>query len=197
MLFTQIATAEISICGGQKLYVAEGLKNPSFLLSKFDFFKKKLYILYKENIMNKKINSEINFSDSDFKIKIGTTNKKNPETLYIQIGTYIKPSEIKSSYVDDVMLFDKSSKYFFKDKLKTSDIYNKNFILITDVAEERINTKKKSFMEMQIHLKRNKNDKKTFKIISKELYTEYISDFVLFLKETFNKKGFEYYKTKK
>ena len=147
--------------------------------------------------MNKKINSEINFSDSDFKIKIGTTNKKNPETLYIQIGTYIKPSEIKPSYIDDVTLFDKSSKYFFKDKLKTSDIYNKNFILITDVAEERINTKKKSFMEMQIHLKRNKNDKKTFKIISKELYTEYISDFVLFLKETFNKKGFEYYKTKK
>ena len=79
--------------------------------------------------MNKKINSEINFSDSDFKVKIGTTNKKNPETLYIQIGTYIKPSEIKPSYVDDVTLFDKSSKYFFKDKLKTSDIYNKNFIL--------------------------------------------------------------------
>ena len=39
--------------------------------------------------------------------------------------------------------------------------------------------------------------KKTFKNISKELYTEYISDFVLFLKDTFNKKGFEYYKTKK
>jgi hypothetical protein len=50
MLFTQIATAEISICGGQKLYVAEGLKNPSFLLPKFDFLKKNFIFYIKKTL---------------------------------------------------------------------------------------------------------------------------------------------------
>lgn len=147
--------------------------------------------------MEKKINSEIKFSDLDFKVKIGTTNKKKPDTLYVQIGTYIKPCDTKTSYAEDIVSVDKASKYFFKNKLNTTDIYNKNFILITDIAEERINVKKKSFMEMQIHLKRNIKDKKTFKSISKELYNDYINEFIIFLKDTFNKKGFEYYKTKK
>lgn len=61
MLFTQIATAEISICGGQKLYVAEGVKNPSFLLSKFDFLKKNLYILYKKTLWRKKLIVKLKF----------------------------------------------------------------------------------------------------------------------------------------
>ena len=59
--------------------------------------------------MEKKINSEIKIHDNDFKIKIGTTNKKNPETLYVQIGTYIKPCSIKLMFKESILSLRKSS----------------------------------------------------------------------------------------
>lgn len=145
----------------------------------------------------KKINSEIKIQDSEFKIKIGTTDKKQPNTLYVQIGTYIKPNDKKTSYINDIDKINKISKNFFKTKLENNDIYSKNFIFITDIADERINTKKKSFMEIQIHFKRNNKNKESFKIASNELYEYCINDFVNILKETFSQTGFEYFKTKK
>ena len=147
--------------------------------------------------MYKKINSEIKIQDPEFKIKIGTTDKKNPNILYIQIGTYIKPNNKKISYNEDITYIDKISKNYFKEKFKNSDIYSKNFIFVTDVADERINVKKKSFLEMEIHLKRINKNNESFIAVSKELYNYCINDFVYTLKETFTHNGFEYFKTKK
>ena len=54
--------------------------------------------------MIKKINSEIKFHDNKFKIKIGTIDKKNPDTIYIELGTYITPIDIKDSYNEGYFL---------------------------------------------------------------------------------------------
>ena len=148
-------------------------------------------------MIEKKIHSEINFFDPDFKIKICTTNKKNPETVYIQLGTYLKPIEKKTLYTDEINLFDKKSKKFLQNKLKESLKYNKDFILVIDIADERMNIDKKSFLDIQIHLKRNNKKDTNFKNISKELYKEQVLDFVSFLKENLNDVGFEYFKNKK
>jgi hypothetical protein len=146
---------------------------------------------------NKKIHSEINFFDTDFKIKICTTNKKNPETLYVQLGTYLKPIEEKNMYTDEMYEFDKISNHYLRDKLKNSQKYSKNFILVTEIADERMNTNKKSFLDIQIHFKRSLKKDDNFKKISNELYSEHISDFIFFIKKKLNDVGFEYFKNKK
>jgi hypothetical protein len=145
----------------------------------------------------KKIHSEVKFSDSDFKIKICTIDKKNPEIIYTQIGTYLKPIEKKQMYSDEIINFDKKSKKYLQNKLVKSTKYNKDFIFVVDIADERINVDKKSFLEIQIHFKRKDKKDETFKELSKELYTDYISDFVLYAKKSLNEIGFEYFKNKK
>ena len=148
-------------------------------------------------MLQKKIHSEIKFSDPDFNIKIGTTNKKKPEVVYVQIGTYLKPNEDKNTYYEDIKIFDKLSKNYLSNKLKNSSKYNKDFILITDIADERMNINKKSFLEIQIHLKRYLEKDMTFKTLTNDLYSEHITDFIYFLKENLKENGFEYCKNKK
>lgn len=147
-------------------------------------------------MINKKIHSEINFYDTDFKVKICTTNKKNPEIVYIQLGTYLKPLEKKSIYTNEIDFFDKNSKKFLRNKLKHSLSYDNDFIFIIDIADERMNIDKKSFLDIQIHIKRSNNDEKNFKNISKKLYNECVLDFISFIKENLNDIGFEYFKNK-
>ena len=84
----------------------------------------------------KNIHSEINFFDDDFKVKICTINKKNPDILYAQIGTYLKPIEKKNLYREEIESFDKLSKKYLQRKLKESSLYNNDFILVIDVADE-------------------------------------------------------------
>lgn len=73
MLFVQIATAEIFICEGQKLYVAEGLSTPHFILTLgVDFFKKTiiLYIYIKlETICIKKLIVKLKYRTQNLKSK--------------------------------------------------------------------------------------------------------------------------------
>lgn len=145
----------------------------------------------------KNIHSEISFFDDDFKVKICTINKKNPDILYAQIGTYLKPIEKKNLYREEIESFDKLSKKYLQRKLKESSLYNNDFILVIDVADERINVNKKSFMDIQIHFKCKNRDNRNFKEISNNLYNEYISDFILYMKKNLSVFGFEYFKNKK
>ena len=62
-------------------------------------------------MIGKNIHSEIKFSDNDFKVKICTINKKNPDILYTQIGTYLKPIEKKNLYTEE---FQNMLKYLIK-----------------------------------------------------------------------------------
>ena len=70
----------------------------------------------------KKINSEIKFNDGIFKVKIGTTNKKHPDIIYIEIGTYISPNEEKKSYKNDVFSLDSEMRKYL-DATLTSTRY--------------------------------------------------------------------------
>lgn len=71
MLFVQIATAEIFICEGQKLYVAEGLSTPHFILTLgVDFFKKTIILYIKlETICIKKLIVKLKYRTQNLKSK--------------------------------------------------------------------------------------------------------------------------------
>ena len=45
--------------------------------------------------MARKINSEQTVDNDSFKLKVGTTDKKNPKTIYIDCGFFIEPKEEK------------------------------------------------------------------------------------------------------
>lgn len=144
----------------------------------------------------KTINSEKTFQDKNFKIKIGTTNKKNPDTLYVKIGTYIKPLDIMESYTDYFNNFNKKAKKYIKKLIDENKNCCKNFILITDIADERILKNKKSYLDMQIYFKLNTN-KETFKELTNYMYTKYAINIVSYVKDELKNNDFECYKNKK
>lgn len=148
-------------------------------------------------MIGKNIHSEIKFFDNDFKVKICTINKKNPDILYTQIGTYLKPIEKKNLYTEEFEIFDKISKKYLQKKLKNSSLYNNEFILVIDIADERINVNKKSFLDIQIHFKCKNRNNKNFKEISNNLYEDCIVDYLSFVKNNLTSFGFEYFKNKK
>lgn len=148
----------------------------------------------------KKINSEIKLEDEHFKIKIGTTNKKYPDTVYVEMGSYIAPLLDKRSYEMDINNFEKMAKRYVKRVMDDGDACNHDFIFVTDVANERIMQGKKSYLEMQLYLKPTantiSNNDKDFKKISGKINSEYLAKIVPYLKASIANNGFEYSKTK-
>ena len=150
--------------------------------------------------MGRKINSEIKYDNKDFKIKIGTTDKKKPESVYIEIGTYISPLSKKMNYLEEISYFEKSTKAYLKNKIKENNFFEKdNFITIIEIAEERINLNKKSYLEVQMYLKNTFEFRKNkiFKDLSNEIYDCYVKDSTEYIKNELESLGFEYVKNKK
>lgn len=150
--------------------------------------------------MKKKINSEINYQNTNFKVKIGTIDKKNPETVYVQLGTYITPKKEKDNYSENIDIFKKTTKNFIKQKLETKDLCDSNnFITIIDIADDRILYNKKSYLEIQLYLKNNLDmlNNKVFKNISKDIHNYYINDSINFVENELNNLGFLCTKKKK
>ena len=50
-----------------------------------------------------RLNSEKTIANDNFKIKIGTTNKVNPQVVYVEGKTFIKPLVEKDDYSKDVV----------------------------------------------------------------------------------------------
>lgn len=125
--------------------------------------------------MAKRFNSEKKIEKNGFKIKIGTTNRLNPNTVYIDLGGYIVPQYEKDKYFEEFSSIDKS----FNKKLKNSlnkEVYESNFICVLDTAYERMQKGKKSYISMQCHLKQ-KNKLTTDEILSEtENLTNIITD---------------------
>lgn len=147
--------------------------------------------------MSKLINSEQKYNHQNFKVKIGTINKKNPEVVYINLGTYIKPNEIKNSFSDYIIEFDKKTRFFVKKLIVDKNTCYKDFILVTDIADERINKNKKSYLDLQIFLKPKNNETKLFKAIAGNIYDEYATNIITYVKNELYNNNIECYKTKK
>ena len=144
----------------------------------------------------KKINSEIKFNDNNFKVKIGTTDKKTPNTFYLELGTYITPLEKKTSYTEDIINFEKDTKTYIKKQLSASNI-SKDFIMVVDVADERMSIDKKSYMEIQVFIKSGNTHNLVFKELSNTFHKDYVINLIEHVKNDLNELGFNYSKSKK
>ena len=107
--------------------------------------------------MAKRLNTETKLNKNGFKIKVGTTNRLNPNTIYIDLGGYIVPQEDKNSYDDDVVELDKMFNKQLKTRLSKSGVFDKKYICIIETAQERMKRGKKSYISMQCHLKQSGN----------------------------------------
>lgn len=147
--------------------------------------------------MTKNICSEVSLENPYFKLKIGTINKKNPTTFYVEGGTFITPVEEED---DDISYKEKMAnvyKAMSQGIIRiTSEAKNiqKTFIANIDVADERMKTGKKTYFTFQYYLHQNGEPVPFSKITEDgERYTKIVLDKIEYsLKEN----GFAISKTK-
>lgn len=146
----------------------------------------------------KAINSEKKFETEHFKVKIGTLNKKQPTTMYLEAGTYITANDEKESYKSDIIAVEKEMKLLAKDSFRTLNAIQPEFLLVTDVAIGRINQEKGTHYTIQLHFMPAKYQlecKKTFKQLYKEYMDQYGQTFPMYY-DILVKHGFSCSKTK-
>jgi hypothetical protein len=144
----------------------------------------------------KKINSEIKIDNPNLKIKWGTTDKKNPLIFYLEIGSYITPRIEQESYKKNISAISKNASNLIKSAALKTNIASDNIIFVSDIADERIEYGKKSFLTFQIHFK-NKDIKKynKFNDIVNQINGSF-SDVYDGAKSIIEENGFECFKTK-
>ena len=103
--------------------------------------------------MTKRLNTETKFKNGGFKVKIGTTNRLNPNTIYIDLGGYIIPQEDKTSYDENVLGLDKMLNKSIKKQLIDNKYFDKKYICVTETAQDRMKKGKSSYISLQCHLR--------------------------------------------
>lgn len=107
--------------------------------------------------MGKRLNVENRFNSNGFKVKVGTTNRLSPNTVYIDLGGYLIPQEDKVSYEEDINTIDKTFKRILKKKISIDNVFDNKYICVIETAHERMKKGKNSYMSLQCHLKQNGN----------------------------------------
>lgn len=145
--------------------------------------------------MQKSICSEISLENPYFKLKIGTINKKNPTTFYVEGGTFITPVED-----DGITYKDKMANVYRAMSLGLTRLTGEtkniqpSFIANIDVADERMKVGKKTYFTFQYYLKQNEEPVSFAEITENgEKYTKVVLEKIEYsLKEN----GFAISKTK-
>ena len=86
----------------------------------------------------KKINSEIKIDTPLLKTKWGTIDKKNPTSIYLEMGTYITPTKDEEDYTDNIKEIEKAGRFIVKDALCNTEGVKKDFNYQTKGVENSI-----------------------------------------------------------
>lgn len=100
-----------------------------------------------------RLNSEKRIEHPNFKIKLGTTNKTNPEVVYIEGRTFISPLEEQGDYTRDINDMRFGLKSSINQHIRENNIFDGKFILDFQVASSGIKPTKKSFLSFQFILR--------------------------------------------
>lgn len=151
--------------------------------------------------MAKRINSEYKIKDdtSNFNVKMGTSNKKNPEVIYTTLTSYITPVDEDENY-DFLLSIDKDIKKYIKALITNYNDCEKEIITVVDIAMNRVVYNKPSFLDVQIYFKPKKttliSNNYNFITVSTKLYNNYVSYIMDYIDKILNNNGFISSKTK-
>ena len=126
--------------------------------------------------MAKRLNSETRLNKNGLKIKVGTTNRLNPNTVYIDFGGYIIPQEDEEKYDSAVNQLDCMFKKRLKSKLLNNSYFDRKHICVIETAHERMKQGKSSYISVQCHLKQKGNVSMPDIIHLTEEFTKELSD---------------------
>ena len=149
--------------------------------------------------MSKSICSEVQIENPRFKLKIGTTNKKNPKTFYVEGGIFVTPTVGDSkemTYQDKIDNVHMEMMRGIQEMIQSSNRpMGKNFIAFMDVADERMKVGKKTYLTFQYYIQQNGDILPFPDIIENSAnYTEHVLDKIVYALEQNN---FEMSKSKK
>jgi hypothetical protein len=146
------------------------------------------------------MSSETEIRNNTINIVIGTMDRKNPNSIYIDLNGYITPNLNKNDYAQELKTLDASISSAVNSIIKEKDdIFEKNSICIFDVAGKRMSYDKKSYFSIQIFLKLKnefveKNQSSFTKITKTDELRQFVDDESLSV--LFEKYGFMVSKTK-
>lgn len=112
--------------------------------------------------------TEKNIPNSNFKVKFGTVNKKNPEVVYIEAKTFITPCSNDFNHNAALQKVRRHFLYYINELLNHSKFYETKTILDMQVAKNCLIVGKKSFLTFQLLLRQNRNNIKPFKMLKNE-----------------------------
>lgn len=101
----------------------------------------------------KRVGNEIRVENKTFKAKIGTTNKIEKKTFYIECSAYLSPIEAEKKY--DTIIYDlkKEIKRQFISYLKEDNIFSDNSLFSFDISVPRIKFGKKTKLSLCFFIK--------------------------------------------
>lgn len=141
---------------------------------------------------------ELIFNEDCFKIKIGTTDKKKTDVIYIEIGSYLSPLEESFSYKQNISKIDNRMESCVNGFVRNNDLYDNNFILISEIADERMIIGKRSYFNLQLFLRTNdRSSNKSFYNYTDEIYNNCTTKIIPCLKQSIKENGFKYYNCRK
>lgn len=138
------------------------------MLKKFTFYKIFLILcksrfMSQERLANKfKLQPE----NENFKVAFGTYNRKEPKIIYININSWIKPTN--DGFIECVDKLDKVVKNNIKEIIAGNKLFTENVIITTDIAIKRMAEDKQSYLSIEIFLKQKGN----LPIASKKIRSE-------------------------
>lgn len=140
--------------------------------------------------------TEKNLPHSDFRLKLGTINKNNPEVIYIEGKTFISPLNDEMNFKNVLQSVRRNFNFTISETLKSCDIFENKFILDFQVANSGIRMSKKSFLSFQILFRQDRNNILPMKVL-KNKSLNFIMKLMGELKYSLLKNNFSISKTKK
>lgn len=122
-----------------------------------------------------RVNGDKSILHDKINASLGITDKKIHTVFYMEGSTFITPNVDFDNFNDVMTDIKVSCKNLLKNKLRTSDNIDRNFLMNFEVSSDRMKKDKKTFLSFQYHFKQKNNANKNIFAIKNENYDFFIS----------------------
>ena len=151
--------------------------------------------------MGKHTNCEVRIgSESPLNVKICTSNKLNPDTLYMDITAYIVPLYDRDDFDEDMLSCEKEIRKYVGERLKGTDMLRQEYIMVMEAASGRMGAGKNTYINIQVYMRPSMayypDFRKDFKDSAAVLYEDVLKDIAGHISDSFTGRGYLVSKTK-